>query len=279
MKSAILLGSLLFALASAPARADFLREVNEARAEGCGGRAGVRLPLRANAKLTEAARHLQRGKRLRDAMAAVDYHGVKSSSIHMSGWLTDASAARVFSKRFCESLIDAQLREIGFYRKGRDMWLVLAQPYSSLPLNDPQTVNRRVLELVNEARSHARRCGRTAFAPAGPLQRSPLLEGAALAHARDMAAHDYFEHAGRDGSTPSWRVTRQGYKWRVTGENLAAGITTPEEAVQGWLESPHHCANLMDPRFTEMGVAYALNPASKLGIYWTQVFALPLPRK
>ena len=279
MKSPILLWSLLLALASAPACADFLHEVNEARAEGCGGRAGVKLPLRSSAKLGEAARHLQRGASLRDAMQAVGYHGVKSSSIHMSGWLTDPNVARIFSKRFCESLVDAQLRDIGFYRKDREMWLVLAQPYSELPLKDPQLINGRVLELVNEARSHARRCGRETFAAAGPLQRSPILERAALAHAKDMAAHDYFEHTSRDGTTPAGRVTQQGYKWRVTGENLAAGITTPEEAVQGWLESPHHCANLMDPRYTEMGVAYAINPASSLGIYWTQVFALPQPRK
>jgi len=47
---------------------------------------------------------------------------------------------------------------------------------------------------------------------------------------------------------------------------------TPEEAVAGWLQSPHHCENLMTPRFTEMGVAFAVNPATDAGVYWTQTF-------
>ena len=102
------------------------------------------------------------------------------------------------------------------------------------------------------------------------------LGNAALAHSLDMATHDYFEHAGADGSTPAARVTRAGYAWRVVGENLAAGVATAEEAVAGWLQSPPHCQNLMDPRFTDMGVGYMVNPRDRSVIFWTQVFAQPL---
>jgi uncharacterized protein YkwD len=50
-------------------------------------------------------------------------------------------------------------------------------------------------------------------------------------------------------------------------------LRSPEEAMAGWLDSPGHCANLMDPSFTEMGAGYAVNPNSKAGTaYWTQVF-------
>ena len=265
----------LLLLGSLPARADLIRTINEARADGCGGRPGISAPLHSSAKLGEAARRLARGQTLREAMDAADYHGIQSSSIHISGWLTDSAVARTFSNRFCSSLVNRDLQEIGFYRKGREIWFVLARPFSSLALRDQAAVSRRVLVLINEARSHARRCGRESFAPAGRLTLVENLNRAALAHSRDMAAHDYFEHEGYDGSTPAQRVTRVDYKWRVVGENLAAGITTPEEAVAGWLESPHHCANLMDPRFTETGVGVAVNPAGKLEIYWTQVFALP----
>jgi len=88
-----------------------------------------------------------------------------------------------------------------------------------------------------------------------------------------MATRDYFDHRGPDGSTPASRVTRAGYSWRVVGENIAAGVATPEEAVEGWLQSPAHCENLMDPRFVDMGVAYAVNPHNASVILWTQVFA------
>jgi uncharacterized protein YkwD len=41
----------------------------------------------------------------------------------------------------------------------------------------------------------------------------------------------------------------------MTGENIAAGQMTPEEAVAGWLRSPGHCANLMNGGYSEMAVA------------------------
>jgi len=55
-------------------------------------------------------------------------------------------------------------------------------------------------------------------------------------------------------------------------ENIAAGQTTPEQVIQGWLDSDGHCANIMNANFEEMGVALATN-SGIYGIYWTQVFA------
>ena len=266
--------ALLALVACAPAQADLLREINDARMAGCGGRKGVKLPLRSEPKLAQAAERMQQGT-LRDAMRAVDYQAKKSTSIRMSGWLTDSSIARNLGKRFCASLIDPELRDLGVYRKGRELWMVIAQPLSTPAPRDAAAVSRRVLALTNQARSKGRLCGREYLAAAGPLTLSAALHEAALAHSRDMAKRNYFEHEGRNGSQPAERVTRQGYRWRVVGENLAAGIATPEDAVAGWLESPHHCANLMDPRFTQMGVAFAVDSSSDMAIYWTQLFALP----
>ena len=82
-------------------------------------------------------------------------------------------------------------------------------------------------------------------------------------------------HAGQDGSAPGDRAERAGYEWRTVGENIAAGQQTAEQVVAEWLESPRHCANLMDPDFTEMGVGYAFGPKSPKGVYWAQVFGAP----
>ena len=60
------------------------------------------------------------------------------------------------------------------------------------------------------------------------------------------------------------------------GENIAYGPKSAEEVVQGWLSSPGHCENIMDPRFAEMGIAYAPGRASRRGLYWVQVLADPL---
>jgi uncharacterized protein YkwD len=135
-------------------------------------------------------------------------------------------------------------------------------------------VRTRVVDLVNDARSHARRCGRERFAAAPPLSVSRKLNEAAADHARDMMKKKYFEHRGSDGSQPKDRVLRAGYKSRLTGENIALGPESAEEVVAGWLDSPGHCANIMDPRFQEIGVGLATG--RKRGqIYWVQNFGAP----
>ena len=84
-----------------------------------------------------------------------------------------------------------------------------------------------------------------------------------------------FEHRGSDDSEPAVRVTRTGYRWRTVAENIAAGGTDAQTVVRGWLDSPGHCTNIMGAQFSEMGVAYAVDPKSRAGIYWAQVFASP----
>ena len=76
---------------------------------------------------------------------------------------------------------------------------------------------------------------------------------------------------------PVERVAARAVESGPDGENLAAGVPTPEEAVAGWLQSPAHCQNLMDPRFTDMGVGFTVNPKDPSVIFWTQVFAQALP--
>ena len=72
------------------------------------------------------------------------------------------------------------------------------------------------------------------------------------------------------------RATAAGYRWVRVGENIASGQRTVEDAVASWLDSPGHCANIMNPAFTEMGAAYAINPQSRnRTAYWTQVFGAP----
>jgi uncharacterized protein YkwD len=54
-----------------------------------------------------------------------------------------------------------------------------------------------------------------------------------------------------------------------------------DDVVQGWLDSPGHCENIMDSRFAEMGIGAALGRsptgASRQGLYWVQLLAAPRP--
>jgi uncharacterized protein YkwD len=133
----------------------------------------------------------------------------------------------------------------------------------------------RVLELVNAARAKSRRCGGHLLEAAPPLTLSRTLTEVALRHARDMAQHGSMDHRGSDGSQPDERVTRAGYRWRAVGENIAAGQRTADAVVTTWLDSAGHCTNIMEPEFTETGIAFALAPSRNPAIYWAQVFAAP----
>jgi uncharacterized protein YkwD len=132
------------------------------------------------------------------------------------------------------------------------------------------TFTQRVLDLTNAARAQARTCGATRFAAAPALTLNAQLAQAAQGHAADMAARNYFSHTSQDGRTMAQRVTATGYAWRTIGENLAAGQTTPESVVDGWLRSEGHCRNIMNASFRELGVGYA--QGGSYGHYWVQNF-------
>jgi uncharacterized protein YkwD len=131
------------------------------------------------------------------------------------------------------------------------------------------------LQLVNDVRARGARCGNRSFGPAPPLRLSGALSEVAFGHAIDMANHNYFEHDDLLGHTPADRVRSVGYSEKLVGENIAYGPTTTDEVVEGWLRSPGHCENIMDPRFAEMGIAYATGQGSRKGLYWVQVLADP----
>lgn len=225
-------------------------------------------PRLGNLRLDEHS-DLQRG--LREA----GYQASTAQVIGVSGPRSAKRALKLVEQRFCRVLLDPQYAEVGVHRRGNRWQLVLARPLIDRELGDWQAAAQEVLSRTNEARAKPRRCGSRHYEAAPPLRWSDQLGQTALVHSQDMASADFFSHQGSDGSQVGQRARREGYQWLGVGENLAAGQGTPEQAISGWLASPGHCANLMDPRFTELGAAYATNPNSEAVIYWTQVFGLP----
>jgi uncharacterized protein YkwD len=105
---------------------------------------------------------------------------------------------------------------------------------------------------------------------------SKKLQGAAEEHARDMATRNKMTHGGRDGSTPSSRITARGYRMRRSGENIAFGPMTPEGVMKVWMRSPPHRRNILGS-FSQVGAAYAT--ASDGIAYWCVTFGLPARSK
>jgi uncharacterized protein YkwD len=141
---------------------------------------------------------------------------------------------------------------------------------------DAGRIAKKMVKLINTARSSGRRCGGRKYSATRSVQWNPALANAARMHSKDMARNDRLSHKGSKKSTVEKRVRNQGYTWRSVGENVAGGLQTCQETVSGWLKSPGHCANIMESSFTEIGAACARNSASKYGTYWTLVLASPL---
>lgn len=132
------------------------------------------------------------------------------------------------------------------------------------------------LRLINQYRAAGASCGgRGSFAPTTALSAQAQLTSAAHGHSRDMADNNYFSHTSLDGRTPGTRVTATGYAWSSVGENIAAGYGSVQAVVDGWMASDGHCANLMNPAFTQYGLACARNDASTYRLYWTLNLARP----
>ena len=272
------MAALLGALLVAPlvhADAELVDALNDSRKRGCGGKPGLAQPFAEQVKLSAAAQLLAQGVQAADALQRAGYRATRWALVSLSGPASAGAVAEQAVKSFCPHLLDAGFAEVGVHRRQVQTWIVFAAPFSPPAVADAASVGRRVLELVNDARAQARDCGGQRFASAGPLRPNETLDRAAQLHSDDMAAKEFFSHDGSDGSTVMVRTTRVGYAGRAVGENIASGQTTPEAAIDGWIKSPPHCANLMNPKFAEMGVAYTVNPASPMGIYWTQVFGTP----
>jgi uncharacterized protein YkwD len=80
-----------------------------------------------------------------------------------------------------------------------------------------------------------------------------------------MQSKNYFSHTSKDGRSPGDRIIAQGFNWSAYGENIARGQTSEAAVMNGWLNSEGHCKNIMNARFTYVGVGMEKN-------YWTQLF-------
>lgn len=110
-------------------------------------------------------------------------------------------------------------------------------------------------------------------AEATPLHWQRDLGAAARWLAQDMAEKGYFDHTDPQGRSIAPRLPDFGYKgYSEIGENIAAGQPTPEAVVEGWMHSPGHRANILNPAFREIGVGYFSRPKSRYRRFWVQDF-------
>lgn len=264
------------------------------RVSGCGGMMPAIQPLQHDRRLDGAAALWAGGASPVAAAVRSGYRARRAVGLQLRG--TDDVLLQALRRGRCHLVADPSLHDVGVYRRGPQTWMVMASAntaagevpartfaYAAVPgpagATGPlrtSTSAARVLQLVNAVRASGTRCGGKSFASAPPLRGSGTLDGIAAEHALDMARHGYFEHVDLTGHTPADRVRAAGYREKLVGENIAYGPTSADEVVAGWLHSTGHCENIMDPRFTEMGLALAPGRSARRGLYWDQVLAQPL---
>ncbi len=116
----------------------------------------------------------------------------------------------------------------------------------------------QVLQLVNTERAKV---------GVRPLRLNSELLTASGVRAEEISRH--FSHERPDGSSCFSVLPNRN---RAMGENIAAGSATPEAVVDQWMNSPGHRANMLDRRYTELGVGHYFKEGSEYGHYWVQMF-------
>ncbi|WP_327690262.1 CAP domain-containing protein [Streptomyces tubercidicus] len=119
---------------------------------------------------------------------------------------------------------------------------------------------QKVVELVNAQRAQH---------GCGPLTVDARIQRAAQAHSDDMAARNFYDHITPEGVDPGTRMTKAGYSWGSYAENIFKSPKDPATAVDGWMKSPGHRANILNCSYKETGVGVNM---SGNGPWWTQNF-------
>ena len=93
----------------------------------------------------------------------------------------------------------------------------------------------------------------------------------AYQHSLDMDVRDFFSHTNPDGQSPGDRIAAAGIANWGWGENIAYGYWSPTSVMVAWMNSDGHRANILDDRWTHVGIGVHDAPG---GPWWTQVFLL-----
>ena len=106
-----------------------------------------------------------------------------------------------------------------------------------------------------------------AYEGRGPLHYDKALTRCARGHSRHTFEHGQFQgHTNPEGDDWSARMAKNGIEYSESGENISYGAFSPQEAFNGWLNSPAHRHNMLRECYTRVGVGYH-------GSVWTANFA------
>ena len=173
--------------------------------------------------------------------------------------LTDNSQTTIASKNTITSTSATTPRRppsttVGKSTTGRTTASTTAAP--SVPESNFQ---REVARLVNAERA---KYGLT------PLAYSESIEKAAQVRAAEII--EVFDHTRPNGASCFTALQEAGVVYRTAGENIAAGYSTPQQVVEGWMNSSGHRSNILNANYGKIGVGYVEGGGYRTN--WVQLF-------
>jgi len=273
--SIALLIPAVVAHANAPSveESKLIEGINEVRQQ-----AGIQ-PLAISAPLSELARtHLQTGSSVFGLMRAEGMPYRYACSIRAGTSNVDL-LVRVLTRSSSSQALSPRYDQAGVAIQNNRTVLILIGGSTAVPAPTPQpqpeptpqppsspgyalsAYEAEVVRLVNAERA---RYGLK------PLEVDFQLAKVARLKSEDMRDKGYFSHTSPTYGSPFQMMREFGITYRTAGENIAAGHRTPAQAMQGWMNSPGHRANILNANFTHIGVGYA--EGGSYGHYWTQMF-------
>ena len=138
------------------------------------------------------------------------------------------------------------------------VWLVL----SLMGFASVAQAEEDLYSMINKQRQKGARCGNVYYPPVAKLSVNQKLWEASGAHVSDMIRLDFFSHTSPSGKGPYDRIKKTGYFSSCRGyayaENIAAGQKSEREVFKGWMNSPGHCKNIMNPHVTEFAYFHTI---------------------
>jgi uncharacterized protein YkwD len=223
------------------------------------------------------------GEQLLEATEAAGYAADELSQVVAGGEADPAEVVRQWRERGSDAwkdVLGAAHRDLGVGAVGAEdgglYVLIFARSAEdafvtrTAGLHDLARVRAELLASVNRERARAKR---------PPLRGSTVLDRIAQSYADDMLARGFYGHLSPEHGDVSARARAGGYSASRLGENLAKGQTSVDEVMDGWMHSPEHRENIVNPWYTEAGFGLAMGKTREGSrAIWVQVFGRPRGR-
>ncbi len=138
------------------------------------------------------------------------------------------------------------------------------KPDTETPASDAGSLSAVEMEVVRLVNIERQKAGLSPFTASSELSK------VARVKSEDMAKNNYFSHTSPTYGDPFTMMKSFGIKYNTAGENIAKGYSSAQSVVNGWMNSPGHRANILNPSFNKIGVG--LYKTSNGTAYWTQMF-------